>query len=98
MPQMKFDLIDVPPKKVASTVALLNPDIGPQSRPTARAARIRHAPCSVPLRNAVVSAKAFLSSPSNQLFTVVRAGHGRVRHPREWRLVPAAVPTPLNNI
>jgi len=32
---------DVPAKNAASTLALSNPDIGPQSRPTARAAAIR---------------------------------------------------------
>jgi hypothetical protein len=37
----KFDFISVPAKNSASTPALLNPDIGPQSSPSARAARMK---------------------------------------------------------
>ena len=40
---MKFDLMRVPAKNSASTAALLNPDIGPQSSPSVRAATIRYA-------------------------------------------------------
>src|ERR1051326_8152047 len=47
-------------KNSASTLALSNPDIGPQSRPIARAARIRYPPCSVPLRLAVTSVSSGL--------------------------------------
>src|SRR5262249_28002160 len=39
--QRKLDLIVVPAKKAASTLALLKPDIGPQSRPKARAASMK---------------------------------------------------------
>jgi hypothetical protein len=34
--QIKFDCIVVPAKNAASTPALSNPDMGPQSRPSAR--------------------------------------------------------------
>src|SRR4029077_2524334 len=53
--QTKFDFQEVPSKKAASTLALSKPDIGPQSRPRARAAIIRYAPCRLPLRKAVDS-------------------------------------------
>src|SRR5580704_3448967 len=49
----KFDFQLVPSKNSESTFALSNPDIGPQSSLTERAATIRYAPCSVPLRKAV---------------------------------------------
>src|SRR5207245_8623108 len=41
------------PKNSSSTLALSNPDIGPQSSPRARAAIIRYAPCNVLFRFAV---------------------------------------------
>ena len=51
-------------KKASSTLAFSNPDIGPQSRPRARAARMKYPLCKVPLRKAVVSIS--LSLPANQ--------------------------------
>ena len=44
--------MDVPLKKASSTFAASKPVIGPVSRPSARAAMIRYAPCRVPLRKA----------------------------------------------
>ena len=55
---MKFDLNDVPWKNTSSTLALSKPDIGPTSRPRARAAIISQAPCSVLLRSAYGSAES----------------------------------------
>src|SRR3569833_3339284 len=63
---MKLDFTLVPAKNSSSTLALLKPDIGPQSRPTARAAMMKYAPCSEPLRNAVCSA---CPGSANQVFT-----------------------------
>ena len=39
--QIKFDFTELLEKKILSTALLSNPDIGPQSRPKARAARIK---------------------------------------------------------
>jgi len=46
----------VPAKNSASTTSLEKPDIAPTSSPSARAAIIRYAPCSVAFRKAVSSA------------------------------------------
>src|SRR3970040_2739847 len=54
----KLERIEVPAKNAASTLALSKPDIGPVSRPSARAARIRYAPCRLLLRRAMVSSAA----------------------------------------
>jgi hypothetical protein len=54
--QRKLDFTRPSGKNSASTLALSNPDIPPTSRPTARAASMKYAPCSVALRNAVISA------------------------------------------
>ena len=60
---MKLLRISVPAQQAASSLALSKPLIGPQSRPTARAAMMRQPPCRLELRNAVVSANSFL--PTN---------------------------------
>src|SRR5690606_938036 len=54
MPRLtrKLERIFVPAKNAASTLAVSKPDIGPQSRPSARAGRIKEAPCRLPLRSA----------------------------------------------
>jgi hypothetical protein len=41
---MKFDLQLVPARKSSPSFLLSNPDIGPQSSPKARAARMKYAP------------------------------------------------------
>src|SRR5262249_10955196 len=51
----KFDLMVVPAKNAASTLALSKPDMGPQSRPRARAASMKYAPWSDEFRSAVYS-------------------------------------------
>src|SRR3970040_1918273 len=61
----KLDRIDVPAKNAASTLALSKPDIGPVSRPRARAARLRYDPRRLLLRRAMVSSVAS-GLPSNQ--------------------------------
>ena len=60
---MKFDWIFVPAKKLSSTFALSKPDIGPTSKPSARAAMIRYAPCRDELRKAELAISASL--PAN---------------------------------
>src|SRR5207249_4452372 len=52
--QRKLDLT-FPAKNSASTFALLKPDIGPQSSPSARAASMKYAPWSEPFRSATYS-------------------------------------------
>ena len=79
---MKFDrTFGWSAKNSASTAALSNPDIGPQSRPSERAASIRYAPCNEELRNAL--ARRSSSLPLNQLLLlqpVEHAGHGTAVH------------------
>src|SRR5439155_18153371 len=61
MLQRKFDLIRPSGKNSASTFLLSKPDIPPTSSPSARAASMKYAPCSVPLRKATVSASVGLA-------------------------------------
>ena len=72
--QRKFDFQRPSGKNAASTLALSNPDIGPVSRPSARAAMMKYAPCSEPLRKATVALPAFYSSPWNNLIASGRCG------------------------
>src|SRR5262249_3746046 len=71
----KLDFTVVPAKNAASTLALSKPDIGPQSRPSDRAASMKYAPCSDEFRSAMYSSTdsgkslnhAFASACGNNL-------------------------------
>src|SRR5262245_23085134 len=56
--QRKLDFTRPSGKNSASTFALSKPDMPPTSRPTARAASMKYAPCRVPLRKATISVGA----------------------------------------
>src|ERR1700691_6156935 len=83
---MKFDSIRVPEKNAWSTAALSKPDIGPQSRPNARAAIMRYPPCKLPLRIAVTSASPGLRNT----WRIISAPRGKqFRHRfRKCKVVP----------
>ena len=76
-----FDLTVVPAKNATSTLALSNPDIGPQSSPRARAASMKYAPCSDEFRSAVREEPFILREPGSGTRTVEERALARLKLP-----------------
>ena len=65
--QMKLDFTRPPGKNSRSTPSLSKPDIGPQSRPIARAPSMKYAPCKLLFRNAETCANSGLSTNADRM-------------------------------